>query len=105
SAHYDAILDFLRANRFVLDPLNRKWWLRDRHRVLNILATQGRLLREDFGAEFTDNFKRNTAHLKEAEASAEISESADGYDVSLGLNAGRATEAQVRDAVASGRGY
>ncbi len=105
SAHYDAILEFLRAQRFVLDPLNRKWWLRDRHRVLNILATQGRLLREDFGAEFTDNFQRNTAHLKEAEASAEITESPDGYDVALGLNAGRATEAQVRDAVASGRGY
>ncbi|MDQ5977185.1 MAG: hypothetical protein QG602_157 [Verrucomicrobiota bacterium] len=105
SANYDAILEFLRAQRFVLDPLNRKWWLRDRHRVLNILATQGRLLREDFGAEFTENFQRNTAHLQEAAASAEITESADGYDVSLGLNAGRATEAQVRDAVASGRGY
>ena len=105
SAHYDAILDFLRAHRFVLDPLNRKWWLRDRHRVLNILATHGRLLREDFGAEFTDNFTRNTAHLKDAVASAEITESADCYDVSLGLNAGRATEAQLREAVASGRGY
>ena len=105
SAHYDAILDFLRQHRFVLDPLNRKWWLRDRHRVLNILATHGRLLREDFGAEFTDNFQRNTAHLKDAEASAEITESADGYDVSLGLAAGRATDAQLREAVASGRGY
>lgn len=72
SASYDAVLEFLRAQRFVLDPLNRKWWLRDRHRVLNILATQGRLLREDFGAEFTDNFQRNTAHLRAAEASAEI---------------------------------
>jgi len=105
SAHHDAVLEFLRAHRFVLDPLNRKWWLRDRHRVLNILATQGRLLREDFGAEFTDNFKRNTAHLKEAEAAAAITETADGYDVSLGLAAGAATEAQVREAVASGRGY
>jgi superfamily II DNA or RNA helicase len=105
SAHYDAVLEFLREHRFVLDPLNRKWWLRDRHRVLNLLATQGRLLREDFGAEFTDNFTRNTAHLREAAASTEITESADGYDVSLGLQAGKASEAQVRDAVASGRGY
>jgi SNF2 family DNA or RNA helicase len=105
SVHYDAVLEFLREHRFVLDPLNRKWWLRDRHRVLNLLATHGRRLREDFGAEFTDNFKRNTARLREAEASAEVSESPDGYDVSLGLNAGRATETQVREAVASGRGY
>ncbi|MFZ5496173.1 MAG: DEAD/DEAH box helicase [Verrucomicrobiota bacterium] len=105
SAHHDAVLEFLRAHRFVLDPLNRKWWLRDRHRVLHILATHGRLLREDFGAEFTDNFKRNTAHLKTAEATAQVTEAADGYDVSLGLSAGAATEAQVRAAVAGGRGY
>lgn len=105
SANYGAVLDFLKHHRFVLDPLNRKWWLRDRHRVLNILATHGRELREDFGAEFTENFNRNTAHLKIAEASAEVSEAADGYDVQLGLNAGTASEAQVREAVASGRGY
>ncbi|MES1194762.1 MAG: ATP-dependent helicase, partial [Opitutus sp.] len=56
SAHYDGMLEFLRHHRFVLDPLTRKWWLRDRHRVLNLLATHGTELREDFGAEFTENF-------------------------------------------------
>ncbi len=105
SANYDAVLEFLKHHRFVLDPLSRKWWLRDRHRVLNILATHGRQLREDFGAEFTDNFERNTAHLKTAEPVAQVTEAAGGYDVQLGLNAGAATEAQVRDAVATGRGY
>jgi superfamily II DNA or RNA helicase len=105
AAHYDEILEFLRAQRFVLDPLSRKWWLRDRHRVLNLLATHGRLLREDFGAEFTENFQRNTARLREAEAAAEVTESADGYEVSLGLRAGQATDAQLREAVATGRGY
>jgi superfamily II DNA or RNA helicase len=105
SAHYDGVLEFLRHHRFTLDPLSRKWWLRDRHRVLNLLATHGTELREDFGAEFTDNFERNTAHLKTAEPAAQVTEEADGYDVQLGLNAGSATEAQVRDAVATGRGY
>jgi len=105
SAHYDAVLEFLRSHRFVLDPLTRKWWLRDRHRVLNILATEGPKLREDFGAEFTDNFARNTAHLKNAEPVARVTEAAEGFDVQLGLNAGTATEAQVREAVATGRGY
>jgi superfamily II DNA or RNA helicase len=105
SAHYDAVLEFLKHHRFVLDPLNRKWWLRDRHRVLNLLATHGRQLREDFGAEFTENFERNTAHLKTAEPAAKITEESDGYDVQLGLNAGAATDAQVREAVATGRGY
>ena len=105
SAQYDAVLEFLRHHRFVLDPLTRKWWLRDRHRVLNLLATHGTELREDFGAEFTDNFDRNTAHLKTAEPAAQITEEADGYAVQLGLDAGAATETQVRDAVATGRGY
>jgi superfamily II DNA or RNA helicase len=105
AAHYDEILEFLRAERFVLDPLNRKWWLRDRHRVLNLLATHGRRLREDFGAEFTENFQRNTARLREAETAAEITETADAYEVSLGLRAGQATDAQLREAVATGRGY
>ena len=105
SAHYDAILEFLRAHRFVLDPLNRKWWLRDRHRVLNILATEGRLLREEFGAGFTDNFRRNTAHLLNAEPAAEVTETPDGFDVQLGIDAGGATDAQVREAIATGRGY
>jgi len=105
SASYEGVLELLRQHRFTLDPLSRKWWLRDRHRVLNLLATHGAALREDFGAEFTDNFTRNTAHLKTAEPAARITEEADGYDVQLGLDAGAATEAQVREAVATGRGY
>jgi superfamily II DNA or RNA helicase len=105
SANYDAVLEFLRHHRFVLDPLNRKWWLRDRHRVLNILATESRTLREDFGAEFTDNFEQNTANLKTAEPTAAVVEAPDGYDVQLGIDAGGATEAQVREAIATGRGY
>jgi superfamily II DNA or RNA helicase len=102
---YDAALDFVRTHRFVLDPLNRKWWLRDRHKVLNLLATHGGELRERFHAEFTPNFTKNTAHLRPAEIAAEVSEHADGYEVALGLEAGDATEAQVREAVATGRGY
>ncbi len=105
SANYEAILEFLRHHRFVLDPLSRKWWLRDRHRVLNILATEGGTLRDDFGAEFTENFEKNTANLKTAEATAEVVEAPDGYDVQLGIDAGSATEAQVREAISTGRGY
>jgi superfamily II DNA or RNA helicase len=105
SANHDAALEFLRTHRFTLDPLSRKWWLRDRHRVLNLLATHGRQLREELGAEFTDNFTRNTAQLREAATAAAVTEAADGYDVTLGLAAGSATEAQVREALAAGRSY
>jgi superfamily II DNA or RNA helicase len=102
---YDAALEFLRAHRFVLDPLTRKWWLRDRHKVLNLLATHGAFLRDNLHAEFTANFEKNTAKLKTAEIAAEVGEQADGYDVTLGLNAGSAPDAQIRSAVATGRGY
>ncbi len=105
SMNYEPALDFLKLHRFTLDPLTRKWWLRDRHRVLNILANRGEELRETFRAEFTANFEKHTAHLKPAEFAAEISEKPDGYDVALGLKAGTATEGQVRAAIASGRGY
>ena len=102
---YDDALEFLRTHRFSLDPLTRKWWLRDRHKVLNILATHGALLRDNLHAEFTANFESNTAHLKTAEIAAQIGEEADGYDVTLGLKAGSAPDAQIRSAVATGRGY
>jgi superfamily II DNA or RNA helicase len=102
---YDAAVEFLRTHRFVLDPLSRKWWLRDRHKVLNLLATHSVFLRENLHAEFTANFEKNTAKLKTAEIAAEIAEQADGYDVTLGLKAGGAPEAQIRSAVATGRGY
>ena len=60
---------------------------------------------QDFGAEFTDNFEKNTAHLKTAEPTAQVTETPDAYDVQLGIDAGAATEAQVRDAISTGRGY
>ena len=102
---YDAALEFLRTHRFSLDPLTRKWWLRDRHKVLNILATHGALLRDNLHAEFTPNFEKNTVHLKTAEIAAVVGEQPDGYDVTLGLKAGSAPDAQIRSAVATGRGY
>ncbi|HTL66645.1 MAG TPA: DEAD/DEAH box helicase [Lacunisphaera sp.] len=105
SAMHEAALELVRDNRFTLDPLSGKWWLRDRHKVLNLLASRGAELREQFAAEFTDNFERNTAHLRRAEVVAEVSETGDAYDVALGLKAGTAEEKLVRAALATGRGY
>lgn len=105
SALHEPALEFVRLHRFVLDPLSRKWWLRDRHRVLNLLATHGAELRERLGATFTPNFERNTERLRRAEAVAEVREQDGDYTVALGLRAGSAAEADVRAALAAGRGY
>lgn len=102
---HEPALEFVRTHRFVLDPLSRKWWLRDRHKVLNLLANHGAELRERYGAEFTPNFERNTAKLGPVEIAADVSEQGEGYEVSLALKAGAATEQQIRAALAGGRGY
>jgi len=67
SLSYTSALELLKSSGFTLDPSSRKWWLRDRHKTLNFLATHGARLRNALDAEFTPNFEKNTAHLREAE--------------------------------------
>jgi superfamily II DNA or RNA helicase len=102
---YVQALDLLKSAGFVLEPSNRKWWLRDRHKTLTFLAAQGDRLRAELGAEFTANFTSRTAHLAAAEITCEATASGDGWDVELGLRAGAANEAAIREAVDSGRSY
>jgi superfamily II DNA or RNA helicase len=100
-----AAQELLKGAGFVLEPSNRKWWLRDRHKTLSFLAAHGERLRGELGAQFTANFTSRTAHLAAAEFDCEATPSGDGWDVTVGLKAGAATEAEVRDAVATGRPY
>jgi superfamily II DNA or RNA helicase len=102
---YRDVLDLLKSSGFVLEPSNRKWWLRDRHKTLSFLAVHGERLRGPLDAQFTPNFSARTAHLSAAEITCEASPTGDGWDVALGLRAGAASEAAVRDAVSAGRGY
>ncbi len=102
---YRGALDLLKGAGFTLEPSNRKWWLRDRHKTLTFLATHGERLRGALGAEFTRNFSERTAHLSAAEVVCEAAPSGDGWEVALGLRAGQASEAAVRDAVGAGRSY
>ncbi|MGA2692911.1 MAG: DEAD/DEAH box helicase [Opitutaceae bacterium] len=102
---YGSLVDLLKSSGFVLEPSNRKWWLRDRHKTLTFLAAHGRRLRGELGAEFTPNFAARTAHLSDAEISCEVSASGDAWEVTVGLRGGPASESAVRDAVATGRSY
>lgn len=105
SAGYAAALELVKTHGFMLEPSNRRWWLRDRHKVLNFLAAHGHSLQEEFHAEFTPNFEKNTAHLKPTEVIAEAAPAGDDFQVTIGLAAGRVGESQLLGAVASGRGY
>jgi SNF2 family DNA or RNA helicase len=102
---YSSMLEILKRSGFILEPSNRKWWLRDRHKTLTFLATYGDSLRGSLGADFTDNFTKRTAHLLPAEITSKVSRSGEGWDVSLSLEAGPATESEIRDALSSGRTY
>ncbi|HVU17068.1 MAG TPA: DEAD/DEAH box helicase [Candidatus Didemnitutus sp.] len=97
--------ELLKAHGFVLEPSNGKFWLRDRHKTLNFLARHWDALRDHFHAEFSENFQRNTAAIRMAEATATATESGDGYDLALGLSAGAAPEAAIAGAIATSRSY
>jgi superfamily II DNA or RNA helicase len=103
--NYQEIGELLRRHGFILEPTNGKFWLRNRHKVLNFLATYGTTLREHHGAEFTENFDRNTAHIRPVGMEAEVREQPDGYDVTLGLQAGAASELEILNAVNTSRSY
>ncbi len=102
---YADALALVREHGFILEPSNRKWWLRDRHKALNFLAQHRARLRDEFGAQFTPNFEKNTAHVRVAEVAADVTPAGDEFAVTLGLRAGTADETTLRSAVASSRGY
>lgn len=102
---YEKVVDLLKSSGFVLEPSNRKWWVRDRHKTLSFLAAHGERLRVGLGAEFTPGFLARTKHLSDAEITCEVSPSGERWDVALGIRAEGASDAAIRDAVSSGRSY
>jgi superfamily II DNA or RNA helicase len=104
-ACYPAVLELVKAHGFVLEPSNRKWWLRNRHKALNFLAAHGARLRDEFGAQFTPGFEKSTAHLQPATIASEVTETPEGFTLTLGLQAGQTGEAELRAALAGNYGY
>lgn len=102
---YPAILEALKAAGFQLEAASRKWWLRDRHRTLTFLAAHWERLEKNWGAQFTDNFRRNTAKLRIASLSAEVAEIGDEFEVSVAIDAGGASLDTLKSQLAQGRGY
>ncbi|MEO6875161.1 MAG: DEAD/DEAH box helicase [Opitutaceae bacterium] len=102
---YSSTLELLKSHGFILEPSNRKWWLRDRHKTLNFLAAHAARLRDGLDAQFTPAFEKATAHLQPAELTSTVIESGDEFEVTLGVRAGTADDTTIRTAVASNRGY
>jgi superfamily II DNA or RNA helicase len=104
SAHYTEALALVREHGFVLEPSNRRWWLRDRHRTLTFLATHRGTL-DRLSARYTPAFERQTAHLRPIEIAAQVAPAGEDFSVTLALRAGKADEQQVRAALAGQRTY
>lgn len=102
---YASALELVKAAGFALEPSNRKWWLRDRHKTLNFLASHGDRLRNEFRAEFTPNFEKNTARIVPAEIVCDAIDNGNGFNVTVALRAGKVPEDQLLTAAASNRGY
>ena len=104
-ASYRKALELVKGHGFVLEPSNRKWWLRDRHKTLNFLADHGARLRDELEGSFTANFEKYTAHLLPAEIVTEILPAGGEFAVTLALRAGSADDTQLRGALATSRNY
>jgi superfamily II DNA or RNA helicase len=94
----------LKAEAFMLEPSNRKWWLRDRHKTLNFLAAHWGTLKDRWQAAFTDNFQSKLADVEVSSLQVETRE--DGGQFALNISLSRDTdETELRRALASGRHY
>lgn len=102
---YEQLLELLKAEGFRLEPSNRKWWLRDRHKTLSFLSQYWSTFEKDWDVEFTENFRRNTAKIKRAEISCDLQASGDEFELTVGLNVGGASDREINDSILSGRPY
>ena len=100
---YAAWLELVKGNSFSLEPSNRQWWLRDRHKVLTFLARHESELRGRLGAVFSEGLEAKLTAVARASVVTEVATQGDDFLVSVRLAAGAATEEQMRDAVVSGR--
>ena len=66
--------NILKREGFMLEPSNRKWWLRDRHKTLNFLAAHWKALRGEWRAQFTASFEEKLADVQLSEPAIETKE-------------------------------
>jgi SNF2 family DNA or RNA helicase len=96
--------DILKLNGFMLEPSNRKWWLRERHKTLNFLAAQWKALKNDWRAIFTDNFEEKLGQVQLSELKIETKEQGGQFSLEISISQ-QGDEVDLRRALASGKSY
>jgi superfamily II DNA or RNA helicase len=90
---------------FRLEPSNARWWLRDRHKVLNFLAEKGEELDRVFAPEYTDNYKLRMQAVHRAKIVAKAESGAGGFTLDMRVEAGESGDEEIRRAMASNQYY
>ena len=102
---YEEIRELLQTHRFKLEPGNRKWWLRNRHLALNFLGEYWGDLEEKYQAEFTPNFNQRVGSLPEARIKTEVVEERNGYNLTVSIKAGQASQHEISQSLNTGKHY
>ena len=106
--HLDAaaqtVRSLLKAEGFRLDPRNRKWWLRDRHKTLNFLAAHWSALKEQQEVRFTQNFEDQFRNIQLSSLSVQTESIDSGYRLSVQLDE-TTSDQELQRALASGKHY
>lgn len=96
--------EILKRAGFTLEPSNRKWWLRDRHKTLNFLAAYWKELENDWRAQFTENFQERFKNVALSDLHITTKEESGRFSLEVSLSQG-AEELDLRKALASGKNY
>lgn len=101
---YETLLSLVKEYSFKLEPSNRRWWLRDRHKTLNFLAEHYEALQNTHRAQFSDNFNKQFRRLEMAAVKTEVNPVGDSFEVSLTLGSEKDT-AKIQAELTRGKMY
>ncbi len=91
---------------FRLEPSNARWWLRDRHKVLNFLAEHGEEFGRVYAPQYTDNYRERMAAVHRAKIRAKAeAEKGGSFMLDMRIQAGPLGEQDIRRAMASRQFY
>lgn len=94
----------LKSEGFLLEPSNRKWWLRDRHKTLNFLAGHLTALREYWRAILTTHFEKHLDSIQHSEFNISTKEENGNFMLEVHLSQEK-EESELRRALSSGKHY
>ncbi len=105
SVIYEEALALLKQSGFSLEPSNRKWWLRDRHKTLLFLAQYWDVLKNNYNAHFSEGFLQKTATLCKTSFQCDIKTEGKDFRMDLNFSAKGVDQRILHSALSQGKPY